>query len=578
MPFLTISTLLLLASVFTGGCLVTWWIQDRRFQRERDDLEDSMTRALEARYLVYQDLENSLLGITKQFDLLERQWQDRMEQTQIMFASSLTGGEASGGRPESFERGDAPMSRGEDPQGWDLEKEYERRQADQLTEISEKSQRVVELMEKLEALEPTVNELADRDVQFVQMEEMHNELADTLRVRVAELQDQARAGEALEKELEGLRDVLATRDEQVAEWQGKYCDTLRQLEDAEQRTEEVGAGHSERVATLEEELKERLAQVEELQSNLDSVEREMTALSALMTEGEQAVRTRDEQIAELEQQVTSLNESVCSGEEAQHSQEESMRELRTNMDALSEELASAREQVSAQEAQLQTREDQLEELRQNFESLDQESASLKEMVSGNETALAERQQRIDELESSMATVQAEADSMRKRLAQHEEDLVNRAGMLERLETTIASLEKEIVSKNASLARSEEEASEGAQRIEGLQSELHETKEELNRVLEEVQAKGQDLEELRTEWEHANEQLDSQRSALAERDQHLNAAHMMLSELKPLLEQLESNLDAEDEPAGALPVKPEAEEPVSKEEFDLSALDEDGKFE
>ena len=56
-----------------------------------------------------------------------------------------------------------------------------------------------------------------------------------------------------------------------------------------------------------------------------------------------------------------------------------------------------------------------------------------------------------------------------------------------------------------------------------------------------------------------------KSWLEQRDSHLHAAHSMLSELKPLLEQLESNL-VTDEPAAPLPAQPRAEEPVREEEY------------
>jgi DNA repair exonuclease SbcCD ATPase subunit len=418
MPFLTMSTLLLMAGVFTGGCLVAWWVNDRKHERARELLEESMTRALEARYHVYQDLEQSFHRLFSSLDDMRDQWQ---EPVVIQPEQSM---------PEHN------LMRVDNPELWDLEREYERRYAEALAEVAQKGQRVTELMDQVEELEPTALKQAELEAQMGQMEDNQRALEETRQARVVELNQRIAELEPLQDEVVEMRSHLERAVGDVTEWRNKH---------------------------------------------------------------ESLVLSSTEEKALLAQEVEDLGRRMGELQESQRSVEE-----------------AAHEKIASLESQIREREEQV----------------------------AETQGRVDELTS------------------------------------------EVESKESQLFMRDELVAERDKQVADMSEELQRTSTERDSRLEELQAAQNEVARLEAQWQAATGEGEEMRSKLLSNLSHFEAAHSMLSQLKPMLEQLEDKLTVEvDEPAAALPAE-QVSEPVSEpmemveavgdsaEEFDLSVLDMD----
>ena len=471
MPFITISTLFLLAGVFTGGCLLSWFLNDRKNERERARMEDSMTRALERRYEVYEDLEKSFHRVFASMDEVRERWSEQMASVQQSVDGSLgqttfvrEGVEELVGRvdamgaelhakmeavlamadempamvtdpsprasgefmgPVGF-RGEPShaLMRVENPELWDLEREYERRNAEQLAEISAKSRRVQELMDKIDALEPVALQLQERDAEFVALEAGHGELESKLEQLERESEELAKTNRALEE----------TRRARVAE--------------LTQRVEE-----------------------------LEVVEVEAGELRKLI----------ERQRSELDEQGGKVTDLECK-----------YTEVSVELDGVRKEHTTAVEVAAVERVRF-------------------------------ERELDDKQQTVERLNASITELEQTVRDLHAKV--------------EGLEERAASLTSELNSRDEILADREQSVSRLQAELTGLQSELEQRAQELDE-------RERKFEELQGAWRMATGQVELQRSKLASHMNHFHAAQEMLSQLKPMLEELETRLTTEDEDGGS----------------------------
>jgi chromosome segregation ATPase len=406
MPFFTISTVFVLAAVFAAGGLVSWYLNDRKHERERERLEQSMTRALEQRYHMYESLEASVRSLFTRMDEVRERWQEqlagvrasvegnlgessfvrrgvegligRVEEIDARFHSKLDSMLQAGAATRALEPSHTLM-RVDNPELWDLEREFERRNAEQLSEISAKSQRVTELMDKITSLEPTALQLAERDREFVALEEQHHQL-------------QARA-----RQLEAEREQLAATNQALAETRRVRIAELNQR--------------------LESELQARKHEVGELEARV----------AELVERGEQQDRTHRQALAELEARVAEL---VARAEQEGRTHKQALGELEFRVaelcverDGLRQEYETSIEVASEQrlqfERELDAEREAAQDLRARIAELEGRALALGEEVKGRDEILADREMRLDQLQTRLRELQSALETRAAELDERE---------------------------------------------------------------------------------------------------------------------------------------------------------------
>jgi len=372
-----------------------------------------MTQALEQRYHAYEDLEQSVHRLFGRMDEVRERWQEQLAGVSASVEGNL--GETSfvrrgiegliGGVEEIGQelrsRLDTALDGGrwlepnhtlmrvENPELWDLERAFERRNAEQLAEISAKSQRVTELMDKIMSLEPTALQLAERDREFVALEEQHHELL------------------ARTERLEGEREQLTATNQALAETRRVRVAELTQrlAAELESRKQEVGALET-RVAELTERAElERASQAQEQSSH----EQEVSALQARVAElsegRELELRTHKQALGELEFHVA---------------------ELCVERDGLRQEYETSIEVAGEQrvqfEGELDLERQAVQDLRARVVELDGRALALGEEVRGRDEILADRELRLDQLQTRLKELQAALETRAAELDERERKL------------------------------------------------------------------------------------------------------------------------------------------------------------
>jgi hypothetical protein len=405
MPFLTISTLLLLSGVFGGGCLIAWYVTDRRHERRRVLLEETMTRELEQRYHVYQDLEQSFHRVFSRLDEMKDHWMVSPETSM----------------PEHS------LMRVDNPELWDLEREYERRQAEQLAEISDKSRRVVELMEKIQVLEPLAQQLAERDCEFVQMEENQRALEETRRARVGELTAQVEELEPLVDEVCDLRSQLERAGQDVRAWRDKHDSSyLRSTEDQarlQQQMDECNVQLEQQVAAqaeverkCDEQLEHLKGQVSERDERIEAVCGEVDELKSEVEARDSQLFMRDELVKERDSQLADVNEELA---RTRTERDRKLEEV-TARDARLEELESAWSEATGQVAAQRSK---LMNNLSSFEAAQSMLSQLKPMLDALESNLTVEEKAAMDLAQAQVEPEVVVEDVDEELHQQVEALV-----------------------------------------------------------------------------------------------------------------------------------------------------------
>jgi putative FmdB family regulatory protein len=189
--------------------------------------------------------------------------------------------------------------RREAPEIWDLERDFERRQADQLAEIGEKSQRLVKLMERIESLEPLKDEIARRDRELGQLKETVRVLEETERAVAIKLEQRTRKLYDEKTESEGLRAKILEADESVRQRNIEIEAFRQQINERDLRLVEARSQQ----ATLERELQERGHRVEDANHERDAIRTELESRTAALFKRDEIIQEADEKIVGLRDEL-----------------------------------------------------------------------------------------------------------------------------------------------------------------------------------------------------------------------------------------------------------------------------------
>lgn len=284
-----------------------------------------------------------------------------------------------------------PRLRGEFPELWDVERDFEKRQQAQLVEIAQKSVRIGELMQQVEELEPLIARLAERDAQFT-------EAVETIRVLTAAEFDQR-------TRLEESACELRERESAIHDLKG-------QLE-----VERNAA--SERWESAQDELRDRDARIADLLEDVRKLETDLASRTA-------ALFKRDEMIQDADETISSLREEAREWEQQDGVNQQQAQQLRGELERKAEELRAGAE--SSQE--LCERIAKLEaELHASQEANGRAKAEIENLCANNE-----------ELKEGWANSKLEVEHHRAKFLESVRHLTATHSVLEELRPMLDSLE------------------------------------------------------------------------------------------------------------------------------------------
>ncbi len=279
-----------------------------------------MTRQLEQRYHVYQDLEQSFHSLYSRLDEMQASW---VETTKAA-------------PPEHS------LMRVDNPELWDLEREYERRQAEQLSEISDKSRRVAELMGRIEALEPLAEQLAERDREFVALEESQLAL------------------EPLKDEVCDLRAQVEQADQDIRDWRDKHDRLLLEsTEDQARLREEIEATQLQ----LEEQLATRAEAERESQELIESMRADVESKASQLFLRDELIGERDTQVAEVTEELNRTRAEHDQKVEELAARDARLTELEDSWSAASGQVAEQRSKLMSHESHFEAAQSMLSQLK-----------------------------------------------------------------------------------------------------------------------------------------------------------------------------------------------------------------------
>jgi chromosome segregation ATPase len=482
MPILTFPLALALSTCFVVGSLVTWVLQERRRRLEREELEREMTRALQTRYEIYEGLEQTVIKLVTKFDAMEGEFRQRLAQS----------APARGGNSDRTVR-----VRSANPELWDLEREHHRVTSEQLAEISRRSQRITELMEQLQTLEPVKHKLESElsglrhryenaVANSTEFEQASGLKIERLEARVAELEPLGSMLEACRRELQTAQ---AERDQAIEAGARQVADLNQRVEvlaQAEARVEEL----ENLVATRDNEAGEQSLRILELEGEFAGAKQSLAKSQARCTQLDETCKTMYRELQEAQSQLASLRTSHDN--------------VWKELDVAKHELTASAQRCDVYTADLATAREELESARNS--------------ANGSQKLAQETQARVVQLEGELADARGQIETQRAKYDDSIAELRERAQLAE--------------AKSASI----EEALEGVREAHGA----------------EQAAANQRIASLTTDLEAARTELLLHRAKLAARSSHVVEAWSVLSELKPMLETLEQKLKESDEPPAALP--------------------------
>lgn len=359
-----------------------------------------------------------------------------------------------------------PTVRGENPELWDLEREYERRRTEQLDEVWAKSARLVGLMERVEALEPLPGRLADRERELAAAREVlgalqraHGTLEEQYRGSVEALRTAEENGRAeratserlkaeierLGGELERLTTTLHRREDELVE-QGRRYDALlahnddehhrfeseiaaaeQRLEQAESQRAKSEAERDARIAALVDEVRGRDVTIEQKHRWAESLAGE---LDAARTE----IANRSTQLAERDGDVRRVESELAN----------TRLERDADVRRLERELAELRAQ---REVDARRFADELAELRRERESetrtLSDELAATRTERDANAEALERARNAHRELEATWRTTLEQLELARAERRKHDGHLAATLAALTEIRPMISALENKL---------------------------------------------------------------------------------------------------------------------------------------
>jgi chromosome segregation ATPase len=356
------------------------------------------------------------------------------------------------------------------------------------------------------------------------------------RLQLQELSEKAKrrqAEESVQREMDWMREEIATRETQVTNLQ-------EELRNAKERESDEADRLRDEVEDLEAALREKeriIDQKDDIIDNLKDAEKDNDAVGELESELE---RTKKR----LEELESDLDQAKVDAQEANHNQqlaiqekdkaEENLKELQDEMANKSFSTKGLNRQIEEKAAEL---EEEVRQLRQERDELKEDYAAKERREEFLEDQLQEIQREhataietVGEQNENVQQCQTERDEALNRLREVLDDLDRKAEEKELLQTRhsaltdeSAGLQRELANAQSLIRRLEEDIDDEKQRSLNNNHDLRaQQKEEVERLQEEIDSLQQEIEDKEGEfaleqdrWESARRTLQSQKERLEE---------------------------------------------------------------
>lgn len=294
------------------------------------------------------------------------------------------------------------------------------------------------LLERLSQSEKKVAELeaevVSKDARLVELEQ----LAETLSAKDARI-----------AELEGLAGDAAGKDETIAEYQA----ALEKYKQRESRYADLDAKLAEydsKLKALEDVVKSREAQMDELRGQIQEREAQIELLRGQIQEREQGIKAKDDVIQGLEKQI-----------EAGKAQAE---ELVLKLEQKDEELQAQQEAAVLLKDEVRQREASIAKLEEKIQQSNADAAALREQmakiqadnaIDDLQRDLSEKTEKVRSLEGALRTTEEERAKMElevKMLLGEIEGMRYQRSELEMLQSKVGKLETDLQEERAKVLR------------------------------------------------------------------------------------------------------------------------------
>lgn len=356
------------------------------------------------------------------------------------------------------------------------------------------------------------------------------------RLQLQELREKAKrrqAEESVQREMDWMREEIATRETQVTNLQ-------EELRNAKERESEEADRLRDEVEDLEAALREKeriIDQKDDIIDNLKDAEKDNDAVGELETELERTKQRMEELQNDLDQAKADAREATQSQQLAiqeKEKAEENLKELQDEMANKSFSTKGLNRQIEEKVAEL---EEEVHQLRQERDELKEDYAAKERREEILEDQLQEIQREHDAVREQNENAQqlseqcqTERDEALNRLREVLDDLDRKAEEKELLQTRhsaltdeSAGLQRELANAQSSIRRLEEEIDDEKQRsLDNNHNLRAQQKEEVERLQEEIDSLQQEIEDKEGEfalehdrWESARRTLQSQKDRLEE---------------------------------------------------------------
>lgn len=544
MPVLTFPLALVLVACFTTGAIVTWYLQERRLQRERSAIESQMTRVLAARYEVYETLEQGVHHLMQRLDR-----EDQAQANAPVQAAAPLVVAAPAPLPTWADVSNVPL-RSTNPELWDMERTYQRTAAEQLAQLSKQTARTVELMEQVARLETEVAHACETAASAERKCSAAIDAAASTerstRTTISTLEQRVRTLEPLQSELaiartslEELRTNTTTR---IRELESELSTTRGSLATA--------LGRAGELETLSKRLEERTGELETRCS-----ERDLACMSA-------------------EARCTELTDSLASTRTQLATATGRASELEGKWQASERELGVVRNELASTGSSNSKLSGELKEALDRVIELEAARAELDKTAKGFESQWTKAQRESERLEGELA------DTRQRAAIEHEtlgHELETTRTTASKLETQLGEWQSKSTKLEGELTNARGEATRLSAELDTTRASARDERETLGRELESTRTNASKLETQLGEWQakatklegelastrnealrltqellRANLELATYREKLSHHSSHVVEAWSMVTSLKPMLEALEQKLKEGEEPKSALP--------------------------
>ncbi|MCC6407097.1 MAG: hypothetical protein IT453_08020 [Planctomycetes bacterium] len=575
------------------GCAVAAIVLDRRYRDDRKKTEAGMTERLEERLEAYEELEGQVKTVVESFSQHEQTFKElfavqKQHIEQLKAALSAHAGEAAPAADASTEETLAWMDDADeeaievvtDDGGAQTVAELQRKldggRAEQEEVLERERRSLSETRMRIASLQPLQESLRKVEAELV---EARAEV-DGWKQKCTELEQRAASTSATTTDVNGsvepLLEDLAKVKAVVSEWQAK----AREL--AEAKTAEVAA-LSERLSSLDPVLQQATESRRDAEKwRAEYTELEKRAADAASAHYDEVQRLRGE-IADFEGRFAKACADLEAMVTANNGLKERADELGRNLDCVQLELDKARtaqrtsdekghalaSQLAELDSRAQTQSIELDALRARCRELGTEADERSATIEGLETRarelettladksslLAQAEALTRDLESKKTELAGELDSLRDehrqtvtasetRVAALSQELAGVNDECRSLKSSVAQWTERCVGHERALELKRGELADREQRLAEVSARVEVLNLEVARERETLIARDRALQESAAKLERADAEIQKYRDALSAHAHQFEIAQSLLAELKPVIENLESELTNE----------------------------------